>query len=75
MTAEPLSWTTASGDTVEVWPSVYPIGHVRYGQVHSWWWHLKSPNNQIIATSGESFTRKSSAKRAALRSFPKAETA
>jgi hypothetical protein len=69
------SWRTESGDTVEVFGR--GDAGFRAGQVShftAWYWHLKSPNNQIIATSGESFTRKWSAKRAAQRSFPKAES-
>lgn len=69
MNLDPLYWETTSGDRVVVFapkPTEPTFGH-------RWYWHVKSANNQIIASSGESFTRKWSAKRAALRAFPKAE--
>jgi uncharacterized protein YegP (UPF0339 family) len=31
----------------------------------NWYWHLKGANGQIVATAGESFSSKDSAKRAA----------
>lgn len=36
----------------------------------SWRWRRKSGNHQIIASSGEGFTRRWSAKRAAKHTFP-----
>lgn len=38
--------------------------------LNAWRWRRKSGNHQIVASSGEGFTRRSSAKRAAHKSFP-----
>jgi hypothetical protein len=35
-----------------------------------WRWHRKAANGRIIATSGQGFTTKWSAKRSALREYP-----
>lgn len=39
-------------------------------RLKSWRWRRKSGNNQIIASSGEGYTRRASAKRAAKHGFP-----
>lgn len=52
-------WQSKLGDgsTLRVW-------HGAKG----WYWHRKGANGIVMVTGGESFTRKWSAKRAALRS-------
>lgn len=63
----PSKWTTAAGDTAEVFPA-----RPGPGNPQKWYWRIVAPNGQIIATSGQGFTRRRSARRALARSFPPA---
>lgn len=64
----PNGWTTTAGDTAEVFLGAAPSP----GHRQRWYWRIVAPNGQIIASSGQGFTRGRSARRALARTFPPA---
>ena len=64
-------WPLSTGDRVQVSRTKWFEGP-RAGEQH-FSWRVRARNGQTIAGGGETYTRKSSAIRAALRSFPRVE--
>lgn len=61
------SWRTGAGDTAEVVPA-----QTAAGNPPRWFWRVVAPNGRIVASSGQTFTRRRSARRALARTFPPA---
>lgn len=71
MSAEPITWTTTHGDTVEVYLSDQPEGHTD----DAWRYRVRAANNKVVEQGSESYTRRRTAVTAAERHHPRVEVA
>lgn len=74
MSADPITWQTTYGDTVEVYPSHLetPLTDQDRG-IYRWRYRVRAANNKVVETGSEGYTRKTAAIRAALRHHPRVE--